>query len=96
MKLGVLSKATARDIYYGFAPIDIRSENIGNPQGLLQKDSGDTKMKPATGWSSSSRGYDYYEALFEQVKNVTTVDQKESLYLKDYSNYLRILGQIRS
>ena len=96
VKLGVLSKATARDIYYGFAPIDIRSENIGNPQGLLQKDSGDTKMKPATGWSSSSRGYDYYEALFEQVKNVTTVDQKESLYLKDYSNYLRILGQIRS
>lgn len=96
VKLGVLSKATARDIYYGFAPIDIRSENIGNPQGLLQKDSGDTKMKPTTGWSSSSRGYDYYEALFEQVKNVTTVDQKESLYLKDYSNYLRILGQIRS
>lgn len=65
VKLGVLSKPTARYIYYGFAPIDIRSENVGNPQGFLQKDSGDTKMIPNTGWTSSSRGYDYYEALFE-------------------------------
>ncbi len=96
VKLGVLSKPTARYIYYGFAPIDIRSENVGNPQGFLQKDSGDTKMIPNTGWTSSSRGYDYYEALFEQVKNATTVDQKESLYLKDYSNYLRILGQLKN
>ena len=94
VNLGVLSKATARYIYYGFAPIDIRSENVGNSQGFLQKDSGDTKMIATTGWTSSSRGYDYYEALFEQVKNVTTVDQKESLYLKDYSNYLRVLGRL--
>lgn len=50
----------------------------------------------ATGWTLSSRGYDYYEALYEQVKNVTTIDQKESLYLKDYSNYLRVLGQLKS
>ena len=94
VNLGVLSKATARYIYYGFAPIDIRSENVGNSQGFLQKDSGDTKMIATTGWTSSSRGYDYYEALFEQVKNVTTVDQKESFYLKDYSNYLRVLGRL--
>lgn len=94
VNLGVLSKATARYIYYGFAPIDIKSENVGNSQGFLQKDSGDTKMIATTGWTSSSRGYDYYEALFEQVKNVTTVDQKESLYLKDYSNYLRVLGRL--
>ena len=96
VNLGVLSKATARYIYYGFAPIDTRSENVENPRGFLQKDSGDTKMIPTTGWTSSSRGYDYYEALFEQVKSVSTVDQKKSLYLKDYSNYLRILGQFRS
>lgn len=96
VNLGVLSKATARYIYYGFAPIDIRFENVENPQGFLQKDSGDTKMISATGWTSSSRGYDYYEALFERVKNVTIAEQKESLYLKDYSNYLRILGQFRS
>lgn len=95
VKLGVLSKTTARYIYCGFAPIDIRSENVGSPQGTLQKDSGDVSMTPGTGWTTSSRGYDYYEALFEQVKSVTTADQKESLYLKDYSNYLRILGQLR-
>lgn len=36
VNLGVLSKTTARYIYYGFAPIDIRAENVGNPQGFLQ------------------------------------------------------------
>lgn len=88
-------ESTARGIYYGFAPIDIRTENVRNPQGILQKDSGNVKVVP-TGWTSSSRGYDYYSALFEQVKSTSAVDPKESLYLKDYSNYLRVLRQLRS
>ena len=95
VKLGVLSKSTARGIYYGFAPIDIRAENVRNPQRILQKDSGNVKVVP-TGRTSSSRGYDYYSALFEQVKSTSAVDPKESLYLKDYSNYLRVLRQLRS
>lgn len=95
VKLGVLSKATAKNIYYGFAPIDLKSENIRNPQGILQKVSDYSKTVSNTGWDSSSRGYDYYEALFERVKETSTVDQKESLYFKDYSNYLRILGQLK-
>ncbi len=94
VKLGVLSKASAKNIYYGFAPIDLRAENVRNPQGILQKVSNHSKTVSDTGWTSSSRGYDYYEALFERVKETSTVDQKESLYFKDYSNYLRILGQI--
>lgn len=47
-------------------------------------------------YDDASRGYDYYSALFEQVKSTSAVDPKESLYLKDYSNYLRVLRQLRS
>jgi len=95
VKLGVLSKSTAKNIYYGFAPIDLRAENIKNPHGVLRKVTDHSKTVSNTGWASSSRGYDYYEALFERVKETSTVDQKESMYFKDYSNYLRILGQLK-
>ena len=97
VRAGVMSKGEALDIYNVAAPLDV-SNYDGTTQGTLKACSGREQASPSyNGFSdmSGDKGYDYYKAELENIKEFTNTNPEENRYFQTYDRFLQIMEQLR-
>ena len=99
----IISKVTARNIYYGFIPLDESKVDLTKNQSFLTKcdDAYERRMNFSSAFHGlgvmvGTGGIDYYRNWYEYAKSATDVDVDTSRYFQDCKRYLDILEQISS
>ncbi len=103
VEAGIISKVTARNIYYGFIPLDESKVDLTKNQSFLTKcdDAYERRMNFSSAFHGlgvmvGTGGIDYYRNWYEYAKSATDVDVDTSRYFQDCKRYLDILEQISS
>ena len=101
VEAGIMSTSTARDIFYGWTPMDESKIDPTKPQSVLTKcdeayESGMDGIRSLEGFRTmfSVGGLDAYKNWYEHVKSNTDVDVEEHRYFQEYRKFLEIMGQL--
>ena len=103
VEAGIISKGRARDIYYGFTPLDESKINPTKPESVLTRcdDASDRWMNGfgnlgGLGTMLEVSGMDSYRTMYEYSKRETDVDVDQSQYFQDYRKFLEIMEQLNA
>lgn len=94
VEAGLMSTATARNIYCGAVPMDTSRINPTNTQGVLTKCDPVSGAFGGLGTMFGIGGLGSYRNLYEYAKKTTDVDVENSQYFQEYRQFLNILDQI--
>ena len=101
VEAGIMTTSRARDIYYGFIPIDESKVDLTKNQSVLTKC--DEAYEPpmclaalfeGVGTMVETGGFNSYRNWYEYAKSVTDVDVDTYKYFQDCRRYLDILEQL--